>query len=101
MSDEEIEKYKVCDEHDQKSLTVPEENTKIQLGFGDIYFYFYAIDSEDALRYLNITQPENHARPAMGISIWTQYVLDNFATVREAVDELKKETFRIDAPHSK
>ena len=33
----------------------------------------------------------------MGISIWTQYVLDNFATVREAVDELK-ETFRIDAP---
>ncbi|MDD3038697.1 linear amide C-N hydrolase [Bacteroides sp.] len=37
-------------------------------------------------------------RPAMGISIWTQYVLDNFATVSEAVDELKKETFRIDAP---
>ena len=29
-------------------------------------------------------------RPIMGISIWTQYVLDNFATVREAVDELKK-----------
>lgn len=29
-------------------------------------------------------------RPVMGISIWTQYVLDNFATVREAVDELKK-----------
>lgn len=37
-------------------------------------------------------------RPIMGISIWTQYVLDNFATVREAVVELKKETFRIDAP---
>lgn len=37
-------------------------------------------------------------RSVMGISIWTQYVLDNFATVREAVDELKKETFRIDAP---
>lgn len=37
-------------------------------------------------------------RPVMGISIWTQYVLDNFATVREAVDELKKEIFRIDAP---
>lgn len=37
-------------------------------------------------------------RPAMGISIWTQYVLDNFATVEEAVAELKKETFRIDAP---
>ena len=26
-------------------------------------------------------------RPAMGISIWTQYVLDNFATVREAVEK--------------
>ena len=37
-------------------------------------------------------------RPAMGISIWTQYVLDNFATVSEAVEELKKQTFRIDAP---
>ena len=37
-------------------------------------------------------------RPAMGISIWTQYVLDNFATVSEAVAELKKQTFRIDAP---
>ena len=37
-------------------------------------------------------------RPVMGISIWTQYVLDNFATVDEAVAELKKEVFRIDAP---
>lgn len=37
-------------------------------------------------------------RPVMGISIWTQYVLDNFATVDEAVAELKKELFRIDAP---
>lgn len=37
-------------------------------------------------------------RPAMGVSIWPQYVLDNFATVSEAVAELKKETFRIDAP---
>ena len=34
----------------------------------------------------------------MGISIWTQYVLDNFATVDEAVQELRKELFRIDAP---
>ncbi|MBQ7823117.1 MAG: linear amide C-N hydrolase [Bacteroidaceae bacterium] len=45
----------------------------------------------------NYTQP-NDTRPVMGISIWTQYVLDNFATVDEAVAELKKETFRIDAP---
>lgn len=37
-------------------------------------------------------------RPIMGLSIWTQYVLDNFATVDEAVAELSKQTFRIDAP---
>ncbi|WP_418990875.1 linear amide C-N hydrolase [Alistipes sp.] len=37
-------------------------------------------------------------RPVMGLSIWTQYVLDNFATVAEAVAELSKERFRIDAP---
>lgn len=37
-------------------------------------------------------------RPVMGLSIWTQYVLDNFATVDEAVAELSKEAFRIDAP---
>lgn len=37
-------------------------------------------------------------RPVMGLSIWTQYVLDNFATVDEAVSELSKELFRIDNP---
>ena len=34
----------------------------------------------------------------MGLSIWTQYVLDNFATVDDAVAELSKEVFRIDDP---
>lgn len=37
-------------------------------------------------------------RPVMSLSIWTQYVLDNFATVDEAVEELGKELFRIDDP---
>lgn len=37
-------------------------------------------------------------RPVMGLSIWTQYVLDNFATVDEAVEKLGKELFRIDDP---
>lgn len=37
-------------------------------------------------------------RPVMGLSIWTQYVLDNFATVDEAVAVLGKELFRIDDP---
>lgn len=40
----------------------------------------------------------NDKRPVMGLSIWTQYVLDNFGTVAEAVAELRKEAFRIDAP---
>lgn len=31
----------------------------------------------------------------LAISLWAQYVLDNFATVAEAVDELKKESFAI------
>ncbi len=31
----------------------------------------------------------------MAISLWAQYVLDNFATVAEAVDELSKESFAI------
>jgi choloylglycine hydrolase len=34
----------------------------------------------------------------LSISLWAQYVLDNFATVAEAVDALKPEPFRIVAP---
>lgn len=33
-------------------------------------------------------------RPLMSIAAWTQYVLDSFATVEEAVTELRKESFR-------
>jgi len=43
-------------------------------------------------------RPGEDRRPVMGLSIWAQYVLDNFATVDEAVAELSKEQFRIDAP---
>ena len=51
------------------------------------------------LLYLTESQygkPDN--RPVMGMSIWCQWVLDNFATVSEAVAEMKKDGFRIDAP---
>jgi penicillin V acylase-like amidase (Ntn superfamily) len=41
---------------------------------------------------------KNDGRPVMSLSIWMQYVLDNFATVSEAVKELKKEKFRIANP---
>lgn len=39
--------------------------------------------------------PGDDDRPAMVITAWTQYVLDNFATVSEAVEELEKEKFRV------
>ncbi len=34
-------------------------------------------------------------KPGLAISIWAQYVLDNFATVQEAVDTLEKEPFTL------
>jgi len=37
-------------------------------------------------------------RPLLSISTWTQYVLDNYATVAEAVDTLRAEPFQILAP---
>lgn len=37
-------------------------------------------------------------KPALSISLWAQYVLDNFATVAEAVEALRQEPFRIIAP---
>lgn len=43
-------------------------------------------------------RPGADNRPVMGMSIWCQYVLDNFATVSEAVATLKQDSFRIDAP---
>ena len=46
----------------------------------------------------SVYETENDLRPVLGLSIWTQYVLDNFATVEEAVEELKHDKFRIDAP---
>lgn len=35
------------------------------------------------------------SKPGLAISLWAQYVLDNFATVKEAVDALRKEPFVI------
>lgn len=46
----------------------------------------------------SVYETEKDQRRVMGLSIWTQYVLDNFASVEEAVEELSKDSFRIDAP---
>lgn len=39
-------------------------------------------------------KPEKQ-KPTMSISIWGQYVLDNFASVKEAVEALKSESFTL------
>jgi penicillin V acylase-like amidase (Ntn superfamily) len=39
--------------------------------------------------------PLDDKRPGMCISAWAQYLLDNFATVEEAVTEIKKDAFRV------
>jgi choloylglycine hydrolase len=38
-------------------------------------------------------------QPGLAISLWAQYVLDNFANVAEAVDALKDEPFKIVTDH--
>ncbi len=40
----------------------------------------------------------NEDKPILSISLWAQYALDNFATVSEAVDALRKEPFQVVAP---
>lgn len=37
---------------------------------------------------------QGDTRPQMSISAWTQYILDSFATVAEAVADMRKEAFR-------
>ena len=46
----------------------------------------------------SVYETENDNRRVLGLSIWTQYILDNFATVEEAVVSLSDDSFRIDAP---
>lgn len=48
------------------------------------------------LLYLVETEfPPADDRPAISLSLWTQYVLDQFGTVAEAVAELRQEKFRV------
>lgn len=46
----------------------------------------------------SVYEKENDQRAIMGISIWTQYILDNFSNVEEVVADLSKDIFRLDAP---
>jgi penicillin V acylase-like amidase (Ntn superfamily) len=55
------------------------------------------------MQYLGESEyPAMDQRPTICISAWAQYLLDNFATVEEAVAEVKKESFRmvaVEAPN--
>lgn len=42
--------------------------------------------------------PSDTSKPKMSVGAWLQYVLDNFATVSEAVDALRADPFTIVAP---
>lgn len=46
----------------------------------------------------SVYEKENDDRAIMGISIWTQYILDNFSSVEEAVTNLSKDKFYLDSP---
>ncbi len=52
------------------------------------------------LLYLSTAQYEarNNSKPALSLAGWPQYVLDNYATVAEAVADLKREEFQVVAP---
>ncbi len=50
------------------------------------------------LQVLDSSQFPSDDRNKMSIAAWTQYVLDNFATVKEVVEAMKKEDFIITAP---
>lgn len=50
----------------------------------------------------SVYSPIDDTRPALVISSWGQYMLDNFATVEEAVADARRETYRmvsVDAPN--
>ncbi|NTU72243.1 MAG: linear amide C-N hydrolase [Coriobacteriia bacterium] len=53
-----------------------------------------------SLLYLTEAQytPDDGARPLISISLWAQYVLDNFGSVAEAVSALEAEPFVVLAP---
>lgn len=46
----------------------------------------------------SVYETENDKRLVMGLSIWVQYVLDNFCNVHEAVIELSKDKFKLNGP---
>ncbi|MDG3006956.1 linear amide C-N hydrolase [Paludisphaera mucosa] len=77
--------------------------------YGSVVCSFYEIASVDGMNEKGLVANTLYLvesdygkafgnRPTISISAWTQYVLDNFATVAEAVEALRAEPFTIIAP---
>ena len=76
--------------------------------YGSVISSFYGVATVDGLNEKGLAanvlylvssdygQPDG--RPTLSITAWAQYVLDNYATVDEAVEALQKESFAIFAP---
>lgn len=77
--------------------------------YGSIVCAFYEVSTVDGMNEKGLVanvlylvesdygKPDGR-KPTLSISAWAQYVLDNFATVAEAVDALRQEPFVIIAP---
>ncbi len=77
--------------------------------YGSVVVSFYGVASVDGMNEKGLVANTLYlaesdygtpvaGRPTMSIACWTQYVLDRFATVKEAVDALRTEPFTIIAP---
>lgn len=88
----------------QGGKSTPEWTSK----YGSVIAAGYDIGTSDGMNeqglvanllYLAESQyGSTNGKPVLSISLWAQYVLDNFATVAEAVARMKQEPFRIEAP---
>ena len=79
--------------------------------FGSVVAEIYDIASSDGMNdaglvvnILYLTESDygnasESGKPLLSVGAWTQYILDNFGTVSEAVEALEKEPFAIVAPN--
>jgi penicillin V acylase-like amidase (Ntn superfamily) len=86
------------------------KSIKWKAKYGSVIASFYNVATVDGINeagliantlYLVETDygdAEASGKPEISVGAWTQYALDNFATVAEAVDALSKEPFAIVAP---
>lgn len=85
------------------------DSLKWKSKYGSLVCSFYGVASVDGINEKGLVSnvlylaesdygPKVAGRPNISIATWCQYVLDNFATVAETVEALKKEPFTVIAP---